>query len=85
MILAAQHSVAPIGGVLVPSAPGFLLTYRENGVKLPWVLHLSETINTSESRSDLGLLTLEAWPCSRTAGLPFGKGRERIYSFRSLK
>lgn len=56
MTLAAQGSVKPIGGVSVcSSAPGFYPLTGKIGAKLPWVLHLSEKINISESRSDLGL------------------------------
>lgn len=37
--------------------PGFAHLQGKSGAKLPWVLHLSETIHTSESKSGLRLKT----------------------------
>jgi len=55
MNLAAQDLVKLIGVISVHLHLGFAHLQGKRGAKLPWVLHLAETINTSESRSDLEL------------------------------
>lgn len=56
MTLAAQGSVRSFGGLLVSSsALGLCSLTGKSWGKLPWVLHLCETINASENRTDLRL------------------------------